>query len=372
MLNEKLAQLITRKLSGEATAEELQELEVYLQNNAGEQYFVELLINYWDNGTKASNTEDFHPDEHFEHILALANEEAIIPQQQEEIPAIVPQRNYKKIFTWVSVAAVFVLAVVAVYIFNPPGAVPNTAANAPAVHKNEVTAKTGVKSQLVLPDGTKVWLNSESKLIYSSRFKDSLREVELEGEAFFDVVKDAKHPFIVHTSGIDIKVLGTAFNVKSYPRESTIEATLIRGLIEVVRKNEPSGTKVILQPHEKLIYNKLGNTMNASGAEQAKTADAAPDISISPVPKNIPDTAMAETSWIYNKLIFEGDTFRQLAVKMERWFNVQITFKNERVANYRFRGVFEKENIEQALQALQLTAPFNYTINNNEVEIYKK
>jgi len=371
MLNEKIAQLISRKLSGEATAEELQQLGDYLQNNAGDQYFVELLVNYWDNGTKLTDTGDLNPDEHFEHILAMANEAPVMAASgAEQADVIIPSKKINKYFIWAA-AAVFVLAVAGVYMLTRAGkmAAPQVAA---AVKKNEVTAKTGVKSQLVLPDGTRVWLNSESKLIYNNAFKDSLREVELEGEAFFDVVKDAKHPFIVHTSGIDIKVLGTAFNVKSYPREATIEATLIRGLIEVVRKNEPSGTKVILQPHEKLIYNKLGNTMNTDGDGQARIVSATPDISISPVPRNLSDTAMAETSWIYNKLVFDGDTFKDLAVRMERWFNVQITFKNVRVANYRFRGVFEKENIEQALQALQLTAPFNYTINNNQVEIYKK
>ena len=83
------------------------------------------------------------------------------------------------------------------------------------------------------------------------------------------------------------------------------------------------------------------------------------------------DSIRIETSWIYGKLLFEGDTFRELAPKMERWFNVKINFKNNMVANYRFRGVFENENIEEALQALQLTASFKYTINDNVVTIDK-
>jgi ferric-dicitrate binding protein FerR (iron transport regulator) len=94
-------------------------------------------------------------------------------------------------------------------------------------------------------------------------------------------------------------------------------------------------------------------------------------MAIAVLPKNLPDSAMKETSWVYNKLIFEGENFRELASKMERWFNVKISFQDQKITAYRFRGVFGHENISEALQALQLTASFNFKINNNEVYIYK-
>jgi ferric-dicitrate binding protein FerR (iron transport regulator) len=93
-------------------------------------------------------------------------------------------------------------------------------------------------------------VNSGSKLTYEGNFKGNLREVRLDGEAYFDVVKDALHPFIVHTSGIDIKVLGTAFNVKAYKVDRTIEATLIHGSIEVINQNQPGAPKIMLKPHK--------------------------------------------------------------------------------------------------------------------------
>src|SRR5437773_11061947 len=133
----------------------------------------------------------------------------------------------------------------------------NTQSKAVAI--NEIEAKKGARSYMLLPDGTKVWLNSDSKLEYKDNFNDSIREVTLSGEAYFDVVKDAAHPFIVHTSDIDIRVLGTAFNVKSYPKESSIETTLIHGLIEVTNKKLPGSPKVILNPHEKLVFRKQEN-----------------------------------------------------------------------------------------------------------------
>ena len=95
----------------------------------------------------------------------------------------------------------------------------------------------GSRSRSLLPDGTTVWLNAGSKLYYENDFNGT-REVRLEGEAFFDVVKQTDRPFIVHTSGIDIKVLGTAFNVKSYPEDKTVETTLYRGLVQVFRQED--------------------------------------------------------------------------------------------------------------------------------------
>jgi ferric-dicitrate binding protein FerR (iron transport regulator) len=241
---------------------------------------------------------------------------------------------------------------------------------------SEVISKPGARTKLLLPDGTEVWLNSGSKLNYQKDFNTSFREVELEGEAFFDVVKDPEHPFIVHTSGIDVKVLGTVFNVKSYPQDETIEATLLRGIIEVTRKDNPNSPKVILRPNEKLIFNKQLSTTSLN-TRPAKSADTKqlkiePDISVAPIPKNIPDSEKIETSWVYNRLVFNGDSFQELAEKMERWYNIKIVFKSDDLFKYRFKGVFEKETIQEAMDALKLTARFSYKIKDNEIDLYKK
>jgi len=185
-------------------------------------------------------------------------------------------------------------------------------------------------------------------------------------------VKNAKRPFIVHTAFIDIRVLGTAFNVKSYSQEKTIETTLIHGSVEVTKKNESQLSKIILRPKEKLVFNKLETDFEKQGDTSVKPMieKSIPAIAIVALPKDVADTSLKETSWIYNRLDFEGDTFSELAVKMERWFNVKITFKNEKVANERLRGAFEDEGLDEALKALQLITTFTYKINNdNEIEI---
>jgi ferric-dicitrate binding protein FerR (iron transport regulator) len=185
-------------------------------------------------------------------------------------------------------------------------------------------------------------------------------------------VKNTAKPFIVHTSSIDVRVLGTAFDVKSYPGESTFETTLIRGLIEVTRRGQPHARKIILKPLQKLVLpitvlqetdtteGKLADLKNISGPKRIT------------VPKNLPDSSISETSWIYDKLSFDGESFREVARKMERWFNVKINFNDEKVADTRLHVSFTNETIEQALQKLKLAIPFSYRINGTEVTIDKK
>ncbi|MDH7461892.1 DUF4974 domain-containing protein [Chitinophagaceae bacterium 26-R-25] len=367
MQNERLAVLMTRYLSKEASKEELEELFNLLEKDPEQQYFFELLNNFWS-ATKSSAVKYDEDDEHFNHILALADEteNAALDASPEPAPNKIFSIGRKKIYAWSAAAAVLAAVVIIGYsITTSPKAVQTEIAKT-APHKNEVKAKSGAKSRLTLPDGTKVWLNAESRITYNNNFNTKTREVELEGEAFFDVVKNPGSPFIVHTTGIDIKVLGTAFNVKSYPHEQTIEATLVRGSIEVVKADEPMGPKVILQPHEKLVFTKAIDSLQKIGIAKAPQQE----MMVTSVTANVPDSVIKETSWMYNKLYFDGDTFAELAAKMERWFNVRITFKSEKVAGYRFKGVFKNETIEQALKALQLTADFKYNIDGGEVEIY--
>ena len=245
---------------------------------------------------------------------------------------------------------------------------------------NEISVKPGAKTSLKLPDGSHVWVNSDSKLSYPETFQGNTREVFLEGEAFFDIVKDPSHPFIVHTSGIDVKVLGTAFNVKAYNSEPTIEATLVHGLIEVTKVNQSNASKVILKPHEKLIFNKFAVGKNAE--KDLRITDknnntllfenSGPAIIIAPLLKNIADSAIIETSWVYNRLSFEEEKLEDLAVKMERWFNVKIKINNESIRSYRLTGSFQDETIDEALKELQYLVSFSYKMKGKEVVINKK
>jgi transmembrane sensor len=368
MIKERLAELLSRKVSGEASAGELQELEHWLQAHPEDQYFADLLLNYWTGQSPAAETAETSTDQHFAHILEMAANE-----QEDNPPIVTPQKNnIVRLVKRLAIAAcVAGIIAVPVWLLNKKES-PTLAADTFA--KKEVVAEKGARTKMILPDGTQVWLNSDSKLEYDQSFNDTVREVTLEGEAYFDVVKNPKRPFIVHTSSIDIRVLGTAFNVKSYAREKTIETTLIHGSVEVTRKNEPQLPKIILRPKEKLVFNKQEDDFDNEGDTNVKPVinKNIPAIAVVPLAKGVADTSLKETSWVYNRLDFDGDTFSELAVKMERWYNVKIIFKNERLANMRLGGAFEDEGLEEALKALQLITKFTYKINNNnEVEINK-
>lgn len=362
-MKERIVQLLTRKLSGEATPEELTELENWLSSNQEDQYFADILLEYWQSKALDHPPTLADSDHQFAHILEMAEDD-----EASYTASAYPEK--KKTYTLRKILAAACLAgiiVCSVWFFQKDQH-PQTAGTSTV--KSELIAEKGFRSQITLPDGSKVWLNSDSKLQYDQNFNDSIREVTLDGEAFFDVVKNPDRPFIVHTSSIDIKVLGTAFNVKSYARDKTIETTLIHGLVEVTQKNKGEQSRIILRPKEKLVYNRVEtefekNNINVPVEPKNKTLA----IAILPLPKNVADTAIKETSWIYNRLDFEGDTFRELAVKMERWFNVTITFNSPEIASQRLRGSFENETVEEALRALQLITKFKFKKNGNEIEI---
>ena len=365
--------LVARQLSGEISAGETEELQNLLLQYPEKQYLQDILHTYFTAPSAENNPEttDIYFEERFRQIVEEGNENDIPPKTSHGDNAKLTR--FRKILGYA--AAVIGIGASGWLMYQLSR--PNLTRENKSSKASEVISKPGARTKLLLPDGTEVWLNSGSKLNYKKDFNTQFREVELEGEAFFDVVKDAAHPFIVHTSGIDVKVLGTVFNIKSYPQDETIEATLLRGIIEVTRQNNPNSPKVILRPNEKLIFSKqLSATVSLPNGSvrvaDAKPLAVKPEISVTPILKNVPDSEKIETSWVYNRLVFSGDSFQELAEKMERWYNVKIIFKGDNLLHYRFKGAFANESVREALNALQLTARFNYQINENEIEIYKK
>ncbi|HVY74034.1 MAG TPA: FecR domain-containing protein [Puia sp.] len=368
MNEERLWFLLARQLAHEASPGELKELESLLLEHPQQQYIADIIDKYFRSpfvdpaaiaGAPALSMQ-------LEQLLqADANSlSAAEPDYHPGKSPLIPVR-------FIYYAAAMVVVSLSIWVVHR-----TTTAAAPPVHRlakqsSEVVAGPGAKTHLLLPDGSQVWLNSGSTLHYENEFNVRSREVDLEGEGFFDVVRNADRPFIVHTSAINVKVLGTAFNIKSYPREGVIETTLLRGMVEISRKDDPAAPKVILHPNEKLVFNKARALMNAdTGTERTSSSSPASDIAVIPLVRNIPDSDKVETSWMYNKLAFDGDSFPELAEKMERWYNIRIVFKSDRLLKYRFKGVFSGETIREALDALRLTARFSYKINQNEIDLY--
>jgi ferric-dicitrate binding protein FerR (iron transport regulator) len=229
----------------------------------------------------------------------------------------------------------------------------------------EIVVPRGGRSSVILPDGSSIWMNSGSFLRYSNRFDQETREVYLEGEALFEVEK-GDHPFIVHTTHLDIFVHGTTFNVKSYPAENQVEATLIEGEIRV----ETRGTKesATIKPHQKIRYHKDLNIAEIISAEKIKTVPQKDEVIVAKNLVILNDVDIEETvSWQSGTLIINNETLESLVQKLERKWDVTFVFENEDLKHQSYSGTIPDFPIEQVLNAIALTSPVDYTIHEKTV-----
>ncbi|MEN9570122.1 MAG: hypothetical protein RL172_1353 [Bacteroidota bacterium] len=372
--------LMAKKLAGEATAEELAELELLIRQNPQLNFSKEILLDFWQSAPV--NDSQYAENKYRELVQQIKNmgaddgrftaDDHFININGEE------GLRQKKGWRWLTVAgSTLVAALVVIILYNMSFSASEPKETGGISMRNEVSTKAGSKTNLLLPDGTKVWLNASSKLTYDKSYGNKLREVTLVGEAYFDVVKNARQPFVIHTSKMDIKVLGTAFNVKCYPGEKTTETSLVRGSIEVTVKDREE--KITLKPNEKLVINneeldEIKESAQNSTAGSKKRTTEKPIISLSHLTRLPKDSSVViETAWVENRLIFSSETFEEVALKMERWYNVKILLTDELLKKEPLTGNFEKENIYQALEALQLTnTPFSYNLKDNTIIIKKK
>ena len=237
--------------------------------------------------------------------------------------------------------------------------------------KNEVATRKGSKSKIILPDSTVVWLNADSRISYPDNFRGEKREVQLTGEAFFEVTKDANRPFIIHTNTIDIKVIGTVFNVRSYPEEATTETSLLTGEVEVTVLNQDK--KVILKPNEKLIVpNEIAGVIKDSVQFKRRPSRKLEQslLTVDKIHFNEEDSIYSETCWIDNKLRFDGEQLDRLTSKIERWYNVEVIINNEKLKATRFTATFENESLNEVMEALSYSYSFKYKMENGKVIIY--
>jgi ferric-dicitrate binding protein FerR (iron transport regulator) len=372
--------LVSKKICGEATDEELRVLDILVKSNTEWQTIMENLEEFWTSRCAALISENNLKAE--DAYLALVN------RLRSEGLHLAPEANtvnlsldsfpekkltfYKRQATYWLGALVFLGMIGFLAIRKQQLPSDTNLDGFRPVAANEIRIGAGSRSKILLPDGSQVWVNSSSKLTYSKTFSKKSREVFLDGEAYFDVVKDPAHPFIVHTSSIDIRALGTAFNVKSYAAEPTIEATLVHGSIEVTRPGRTDAPKLMLKPHEKLVFNKNLEPLLVKGDSKTSHVDLADAVLIKAVKRNRPDSEIVETAWVYNKLVFEDTRLTDIASQMEKWYNVNIRIESSKLADYTLTGSFVNENIDEALKMLQYLVPFGYAIEGREVRIFEK
>lgn len=210
---------------------------------------------------------------------------------------------------------------------------------------NTITIPAGGEYQLKLSDGTKVWLNAVSSLRFPVGFSGEKREVYLQGEAYFDVSKDSIHPFIVHTSRGNIRVLGTGFNVRDYPEEQKVVATLVEGRIAY----QPVG-----QSEHDVLLEPGGQVEDREGSL--------------PVVRRV--DVLLYAGWKDGKYIFENTTLGEIMEVLSRWYDIEVFYKNEEVKNLHFTGDLERyNNIDDFLEFMEIGGNVRFSVRGRTVVI---
>ena len=207
----------------------------------------------------------------------------------------------------------------------------------------EVITKVGERKELTLPDGSTVWMNGCSKITYPHQFNDTTREIQLVGEAYFSVKKNQTKRFIVSTKEITVKVLGTQFNVKAYPDDQFITATLASGSIAVSAPDK----QYTLLPNQELVYN---------------SADKS---------SSIQTISLESIGWKDGNMVFNDVFISEIFKRLERQYDIKINYKQDALPNDKYSIKFtHDEPIEQIMSVLQdVTGVFSYSIDNKTITI---
>lgn len=338
--------------SGKLTSEESGILNNWLEKSEGNKLLFDQMTDIW----QAS---------HFTRINDKINMEDAWKEIQDQLS----KENKKPIQSWarlLKVAAVLIL----VFILGGIGhALFRSKPNVTEPFLVEYVAPLGSRSFVKMPDGSKIWLNAGTTLSYNSHFGIENRAINLSGEAFFEVEKNPALPFTVQTSELNITALGTKFDVKAYSEEKTIETTLIEGSVRLEGNNFKLTENVILTRNEKAVFVKKEKTLdlirqNQQREENVSMEQIKPELKIFTAVE--PETAI---SWKDERWIISNEKLESLSKKLERRYAVNFIFDNELLKEYSFGGTLEDETIEQVLDAICMSSPIKYVIEDKTVYI---
>jgi transmembrane sensor len=319
-------ELLIRYITGQATTEESSQVFDWANQSEENQQELVRMKNAW--------------------VLAGLDRETDQGKKENEIQKIFDQiwvqlqkpQFIRTITMWCKIAAILLIAILSGvfgYFVSRPKTVAETF--------TEVFVPRGERSTVTLPDGTLVHLNGDSKIKFPSAFSTKTRNVEIEGEGFFEVVHNSEKPFIVSALGVNIEVLGTRFNVNCYPNEPIIQTYLESGRVKVTIPNSKYGN-IILKPSEALNYNR-----SSKCCQKIIYCD-----------KRLMD-------WTRGILTVQGETIEELAKKLERRFDIQIQFNDNEVKGHTYTGSIRDEELSNVLGALQFTSSLRYERRGNIV-----
>lgn len=258
------------------------------------------------------------------------------PELEKKLKSHTRRLTLIRIFSAAAAVLLLCLSAWTVYLYTQPVSIEtvSTLAETRTVH---------------LPDGSTVTLNHYSSISYPEKFKSGNREVELNGEAYFEVSKDKKHPFIVQTETIDVQVLGTHFNVDAYRDNPDVRTTLLTGSVAVSNKN--NSVRMVLKPNEIAIYNKVEQKLTRKALENAKD----------------------EISWRHGEFIFDDLPLQEIVRELSNSFGASIRISDAALQDYRITARFRnREDLETILSVLHNAGYFDYSQNDKQIIITAK
>jgi len=362
--------LLEKFRQGIASPDDLQSL--YRMLNTSDETAFETLINKeWSDVSSSNGELDSLA------LLDTIRKKTGIDSKEDETNRISQKKWQINYTTFMRYAAIFVFAFALTWFLKPST---GSLILNPKPQFFNIKVAYGSKTTIELPDSSVVVLNSGSTLSYPDKFEAESRTVKLVGEAFFEVKKNSKRPFFVQTKDVTIRVLGTKFNVKSYPDDNTSETTLVSGSVEILQNsqgNKKVADPIFLKPNQKAIFTRttglteLRDLNKEQAKEKVQTESETPNQLVTKIADQEQEETDIDIAWKNNKLILNNDRFGDIIKILERWYDVDITLQNQALADVRFSAKFDKESIVDVLNALKIVEPFHYEINKNIVTIRK-
>jgi ferric-dicitrate binding protein FerR (iron transport regulator) len=331
---ERLNDLFSLYVGRRITSDELSELKK-LVNSSGNDELDKPLRSLWINNEYPlflpTEEQELRMTEHIEQAICKRKKRGILPWHKRFVGSL---------SRMAAILVIGLFTAISFYLYRDNRSL--------SVYRdNEITLRisNGQEAEFVLPDGTSVRLNSGSILRYANNFGKNNRHVNFSGEAFFEVEKDEKRPFIVHTNHMDIEVLGTTFNLYAYDGGDLVEMTLLTGSVKASSIRHPEN-KVIVKPDEKVVCHTLTGELEVRKA-------------------NI----VYETAWLNGELVFKSETLKRVMEKLERKYGIHIRYEgNSGLLEDRFSGRISKDNsIHEAMKILSGHYSLRYEQKNNDL-----
>ncbi|TAJ11511.1 DUF4974 domain-containing protein [Marinilabiliaceae bacterium JC017] len=329
--------LVLKCLSGEASEKEKDEVRRALElDPLLKKEYLDVREIWFATTMSVHNHEQFNTEaaiRRFKNEIKLLREANQIKKKKNSI-----KKYYAIVAAAASIAIIFTF--LNLFTFRDNSIVPKVV----VIHNPR-----GDQSEIILPDGSKVWLNGSSTLKYYTDFGLQNRKLTLEGEAFFDVQKDKLLPFDVVSGNHHVEVLGTKFNVKAFPDESFIETILQEGSVRIYAQSMKVPS-IVLSSGQKVIYNKRNNKFS-----QIMVGDI-----------------IEELSWKDGVLKFKDEPLIELVNELERWFDVEIEIEDKEIESYRFTGTIKNEGVEDLLLLFKMTKGIQYKKEGDKIKLFRK